>query len=48
MLDYRIHFARLVAEDRLRERRQHADRPAKSEQRIFRLSAPWPARRPSR
>jgi hypothetical protein len=48
MLDYRIHFAQLVAEDRLRERRQRADRPAKPEQRIFKLVAPAPSRRPSR
>lgn len=48
MLDYKIHFARLVAEDRLRERRQQSDRPAKSEQRIFRLGRPSPLRRPSR
>lgn len=48
MLDYRIHFAQLVAEDRLRERRRRADRPAKSEQRIFKLGAPSSSRRPGR
>ena len=48
MLDYRIHFAQLVAEDRLRERRHRADRPAKSEQRIFKLGMPAHGRRPSR
>jgi hypothetical protein len=48
MLDYRIHFAQLVAEDRLRERHNRADRPAKAERRIFKLGAPSSSRRPGR
>jgi hypothetical protein len=48
MLDYKLHFARLVAEDRVREHRQHAERPAKSERRIFRLTGAAQQRRTSR
>jgi hypothetical protein len=48
MLDYKIHFARLVAEDRLRERRPQADRPARQARRIFRLGQPSAAQRPTR
>lgn len=48
MLDYRFHFAQLVAEDRLRQRRQQVPQPVRAARRIFRLGQATPQRRPAR